>query len=374
VLLAGAAGSGLLQDSNALLSSNNVTGTAGVWPPELTRRLRVLLHTLPLDALRHYDGLGLALRVLDIVIDRMGLEGEATREAISRQLAPVLCAMDQAAEVEPSLKRHDLMVDKLLAGLRNDADGRRTFREEYTALGPDGCANRHYVEFRLLCDSHRPDGSIVLRATNEAANLYLRLLDLDIEDAQAATEAVVQSELERGRFDEAVLSAHQARIQSVPYREKVAPILRDSRRDVDRVDWREEVPRLLEAALEHIGRRMAVETSILDAAADRMAALDTDDGASGCAVAQVCELTHDCYRRHTELHGEPIGARNVFLVAQAAQSFSRGTWAKGARDRDCGSRMRAEDRTTRGKTGEGSLPWNAVGGSEVWASGWMANG
>lgn len=51
------------------------------WPADLTRRLRVLLHTSPLDGLRrsdairdaefrHYDSLALALRVLDVVIDR----------------------------------------------------------------------------------------------------------------------------------------------------------------------------------------------------------------------------------------------------------------------------------------------------------------
>lgn len=56
-----------------------------IWRADLTRRLRVLLHTLPLagmrrgdsmrdEELRHYDGLALALRVLDAVIDRLGLE------------------------------------------------------------------------------------------------------------------------------------------------------------------------------------------------------------------------------------------------------------------------------------------------------------
>src|SRR5262245_36406574 len=76
-----------------------------VWTRELTRRLRVLLHTLPLDAirrsdavrdgdLRHYDGLALALRILDLVIDRIGLETEADREVVSRVLQPSLAAMD----------------------------------------------------------------------------------------------------------------------------------------------------------------------------------------------------------------------------------------------------------------------------------------
>lgn len=52
------------------------------WPADLTRRLRVLLHTLPLNGLRrsdairdaefrHYDSLALALRVLDAVVDRL---------------------------------------------------------------------------------------------------------------------------------------------------------------------------------------------------------------------------------------------------------------------------------------------------------------
>src|SRR5687768_9322643 len=81
-----------------------------VWTRELTRRLRVLLHTVPLDGirrsdtirdadLRHYDGLALALRILDVVIDRIGLESEADREVVSRVLGPALSAMDAAAGV-----------------------------------------------------------------------------------------------------------------------------------------------------------------------------------------------------------------------------------------------------------------------------------
>jgi hypothetical protein len=294
--------------------------------------LRVFLHTLPLDALRrsdslrdpqlrHYDGLALALRALDTVIDRMGLENEATGETIARQLDPILSAMDEAAGVAPSRRLHDLMIERLLSGLRNDGDARRPFREEYAAVDADGTVSRRFVEFRLLYDSHHPDGRVVLRVTNEAANLYLRLLDMDIEDAQA-TEAVVQSQLERGRFDEAVLSARQARVQSIRFQQKVSAILSDTRRDVDRVDWQEEAPRLLDDALEHIKRRMAVERGILDRAETGLSELVETGTTGGRALAEVAELTRDCYRRHAELHGQLIGARNVFLEAQAAQSFS----------------------------------------------------
>jgi len=98
------------------------------WPADLTRRLRVLLHTLPLDGMRrsdairdtefrHYDSLALALRVLDVVIDRLGLEAEADREVVTRVLRPVLSAMDAAAGVDPSPERHERMLDKLLGVL-----------------------------------------------------------------------------------------------------------------------------------------------------------------------------------------------------------------------------------------------------------------
>lgn len=151
----------------------------GAWPSDLTRRLRVLLHTLPLDGMRrsdanrdvefrHYDSLTLALRVLDVVIDRLGLEAEADREVMTRILRPVLSAMDAAAGVDPSPERHDRMLDKLLGGLRNDNDARRPFRGEYTALGGEGEARRHALEFRLLFDAFHPSGRTVLRPSTEA--------------------------------------------------------------------------------------------------------------------------------------------------------------------------------------------------------------
>jgi hypothetical protein len=303
------------------------------WPVDLTRRLRVLLHTLPLDGmrrgdairdaeLRHYDGLALALRVLDLVIDRLGLEAEADREVVTRVLRPVLSAMDAAASVPTSPERHERMLDKLLGGLRNDGDARRPFREEYISVDGEGQAQRHALEFRLLFDAFHPSGRTVLRPSAEACNLYLRLLDLDVEDAQAAAEAVVESQLARGRFDEAVHSARQARIQSVRFRDKVLQILRDTRRDVDRVDWKVEAPRTLDESLAHLERRVAVERGILGAADERLEIMPDEEAGSRRAVAQVADLTRDCLLRHAELHEQLIGARNVFLDAQARQAFS----------------------------------------------------
>lgn len=315
-----------------LASGNDKQFDQTAWPVELTRRLRVLLHTSPLSALRrgdtlrdaelrHYDSLALALRALDVVIDRLGLEDEADRELVARELVPMLITMDESTGVSPPAGRHREILDKVLAGLRNDSDARRPFREEYTAPDDQGHAARRFVEFRLLWDAFHSSGRTVLRPSTEACNLYLRLLDLDIEDAQAATEAVVESQLARGRFDEAVQSARQARIQSVRFREKVLQILRETRRDVGRVDWRQEVPRMLDGARDHLARRLRVEQGILDVADERLdMMLDADEATR--AVVQVAELIRDCRFRHVELHEELMQARNVFLDMQARQSFA----------------------------------------------------
>src|SRR4051794_12919773 len=84
----------------------------GGWARSLTDRHRVLLHAQPLLDLRqrdgkrdpetrHYDTLALALRVMDLVVERMGMDREVDRELVGEVLGPLLFAMDARASVEP---------------------------------------------------------------------------------------------------------------------------------------------------------------------------------------------------------------------------------------------------------------------------------
>ena len=56
-----------------------------------------------------------------------------------------------------------------------------------------------------------------MQLSSEAINLFLNALDLDIESAQEANEAVVRFQLERGKFDQARSFAENARGQSLRY-------------------------------------------------------------------------------------------------------------------------------------------------------------
>ncbi len=321
------------------------------WDPDLTRRLRVLLHAAPLLDLhrndgiqesdrRHYDGLALALKVLDLIVTRTGLDQEVDSRVAASELSPLLGALDVMAGLEPASERHAAVVERVLGALRNDADSRRPFSAEYADFDPDTqrarlpggesaaatsaagmpAASRRRLEFSLVQDIFHPSGNVVMRLTNEAINLYLNALDQDIEDAQVAAEAVVQSQLARGKLAEAVQSARQARLQSLRLYDKIDRGLRETRRDVAAVDWSEELPQLITSSLEHLKGRQAVESAILEEASKRRASLDPADDRAR-AVVQIADLIEDCQVRNIELQQLLLGAHNVFLDEQERQAF-----------------------------------------------------
>ncbi len=302
------------------------------WNPALTGKLRVLLHASPLldiyrsddlrdPKLRHYAALPLAVKALDLIIDRMGIDRELDREAIQHALTPMLSEMDRAANLQPDPKRHDVMVDRLLADLRNDAQHRRPYRLTYKDFDENGKLGERILEFNLVEEHFDVENRVVLRLSNAAINLYLRALDLEIEDAQAAAEAVLESQLSRGRIADALESAKTANLQSVRFKRKIEEIRLATQRDLRRVDWRDSVPKLLEQALNHIVLRLGIEKSILDAAEKQRGELE---GEKAVQIAQIWKLVEDCRIRHIELQRELMTIRNVFLDEQQRQAFSLG--------------------------------------------------
>lgn len=245
------------------------------WRPDLTRRLRVLLHAEPLLTLRandgrvaeeikHYDSLTLVFRLFDLLIEHTGIDVGLSAPDVRAALTPLLSAMDGAAGVLPDARRHDAVVDRVLGGLLNDAARREKFAGHYCVVGPNGQAAKVVFHYRLLEEVHREgDGEIVLRLTNEAINLYIGALDREIEDEQAAAEQVIHEQLQRGSFARAVQTARDALFQSRRYSEKIDRVLDLTRRDVRQADWRTEVPALLSAAGDHLTRRISAERAIL---------------------------------------------------------------------------------------------------------------
>jgi hypothetical protein len=247
-----------------------------------------------------YDLFTIALAVIDQVALAMGISagrtweealdyaaGEAARQAPGADHAE----WNSVAErVVVSLVTTDVEVAKYVA---------------HTPQGPTWLNQR----FRLLyLHPVGSDGVEHLRASEQAINIFVEALDLDIEAAQIANEAQLNALIARGAVESAVQIAQHARYRSIQYQERIRRIIADTLIDPDVHDWVGEVPALLDAALRHVKERLDAESALLDAVADRRT--EIDDPTKLAATNQLIEILRECRRRHDELHHHLIGARS----------------------------------------------------------------
>src|SRR5207247_513288 len=98
-----------------------------------------------------------------------------------------------------------IVIDALL----NERERRRAFSESVLEL-VDGQTVERTLRFHYLRQEETADGSRVFLATIEGINIYTGSLAHDIEDSQAAEEAVLRYQIGRGRIADAVVSARRA--------------------------------------------------------------------------------------------------------------------------------------------------------------------
>jgi hypothetical protein len=287
------------------------------------RRVRALLRTAPLHDLEvgkaqregdwtPYDLRGLALAAIDTVIDHMGLEFGATGTQVRQRLTQL--ARMSSPDGPPG--EAERVAAAVVEGLLNDRHRREAFALSYS----DWSGRRHRraeVTFKLLEEVEAPDGSVVLRATDEAVNLFAAALDRDIADAHAAAEAVLASQLRRGRLDQAVHTARAARLRSIQFTANVTRVLDATRHDIRQVDWDTSVPDLLSDALAHLGERLETERHLVATVRDLIA-----DHDGGPAAVTLLDLIEDCQLRHLDLHAMLLRARATFLEEQERQRFT----------------------------------------------------
>lgn len=313
-------------NNQAHLSPRPVT-----WNATLSSRQRVLLHAQPILMMRQrwglrddqdarYDPLCLSMKLFDVVIDQSGFGNEVVRQTVADALVPLLAALDQSAEQPADARRHQRVVDRLLDGLLNESDHGQAFQLDYCEFDDAGRPSRKTFAFKLLKEVHGYSGEIALQLSSEAINLFLNALDLDIESEQIANEAVVQYQLERGKYDKARASADNARGQSLRYEEKIQRIIEQTKRDIRQVKWRDEVHGILVDALEHVRQRLKIEDGIIRSATDKLDAMDESDEKRPL-VGGIVQLMKDCRYRHLNLNKLLMSARGEFLEQQSRQCF-----------------------------------------------------
>jgi hypothetical protein len=244
----------------------------------------------------------------------MGLGYGALRNDIADALAPLIRSTEPDATPTDIVEISNIVIDHLL----NDTNRRLQFEEPYVAFdGTSGTWRR--VQFHLLKEEEADDDTTVLKATNEAINLYAGMLDVDVEDAQTAAEAVLQAQIARGAIGSAVATARQARLRSIEYVESIRNMIRQVHRDVSRVDAREML-RTVAAARLHLAERLRVERGLWDAVNERLATAEVADAPS---LVELNDTLDDCYQRHLKLHTELLSINDTWLIEQERQRFRR---------------------------------------------------
>ncbi len=291
----------------------------------LSYRLRSLVRTGPLhrieankgsrarDLTRH-DLRALALCAIDATIEHMGLGYGAYRSDIATALSPIIRAVEPDAIATDVDKITDIVVEHLL----NESSRRLQFDEPYVDFDGSSATSRS-VRFHLLREEEADDGSIVLKATTEAINLYAGMLDVDVEDAQTAAEAVLKAQIERGAIGAAVATARQARLRSIEYGEKLRSTLRQVRRDVSRVDA-SVMLHTVAGARRHLEERLRVERGLIDAVEERVAQAEVEEAP---ALVELRDTLTACRYRHLQLHTDVLGMNETWLSEQERQRFRR---------------------------------------------------
>jgi hypothetical protein len=276
-------------------------------------RMEATKGMLESEGLERHDFRALALKLFDVVIERMGFGGGATIEEIEQELGSLITAAEPGADgtrVE-AITRH--VADALL----NERERRRAFWETVPALTERGLIEQT-LRFHYLQQKETVDGVHVFRATTEGINIYTGSLAHEIEDAQAAEEAVLRYQIGRGRIADAVVSARKALAISLQYEEKIRAAIDTVRRDVSQVDWVTEVLRQLDEALAILRERTRAETEIAEAVRAKSDFANADDRAELAELeARICE----CQQRHLLLHRTVMSANRSYLEEQARQAF-----------------------------------------------------
>ncbi|MGY0500676.1 hypothetical protein ACWZHB_19495 [Nocardia sp. FBN12] len=252
-----------------------------------------------------YDLFRIALAVIDQVALAMGLSSGRTWDET------VAYAAEQAARQSPDADpaQWAKVAERVVVSLVT-VDVEVVQHLVHTAEGPAWRQQR----FRLLyLHPDSTDGLEHLRASEQAINIFVEALDLDIEAAQIANEAQMAALIARGAVASAVQIARVARYRSIEYQERIRRVVADTLIDPDTHDWLGDVPAYLDAALDHVRGRLDAETALLETVADRRT--DISDRARLEALNRLLEILRECRFRHSELHRHLIGARAALRQA-----------------------------------------------------------
>lgn len=286
------------------------------------RRVKALAATRPLHDLNRnkamwstdgidwegYDLLSLALATIDTVALNQTLSSGSTFDEVI-----TFCAAQAARQNPVGAEAETARVaERIVEALAADQSHTLT----YSTFNSEGRHLAREWSFRLFDQRWRSDGeTLELRATQEAINVLIDGLDIDVESAQLAAETQMRTLITRGALEGAVAVARRARNLTSLYLEQVATVVRDTLVDLDIHDWEQEIPALFSSALAHVADRVKAEMELM-AAIEEQRERAADSALRRTANALIILLS-GCRSRHLELQAFLLRSREDLRRAVA---------------------------------------------------------
>jgi hypothetical protein len=262
-----------------------------------------------------YQMAELALHAIDLVTIAMDFDTGAHPDRVQADLATYVATQSpQRPDSE-----HERVAAWVIENLLNVGSLDRGFRTVYGHSGPGGYDRRSF-DFKLLEETRGSDGDLYLRASNEAVNVLVGALEVDLGAAHEAADVRLGILIKRGLLSEAQSAAQNARYRTIQYGESLRQRLEATSRDVRNVDWITVMPAFLDEALTHIEARYRAENAILVNITEVRDTADTPTRKAQAAA--LVEVVRDCLRRHDQLQGALQSAGRKFRSEQDRQAFT----------------------------------------------------
>ncbi|MDA9433697.1 hypothetical protein [Bradyrhizobium sp. CCBAU 51627] len=274
--------------------------------PRLTSHLRALSLIAPLQraednkgmlhvaakAAERVDMRYLALAAIELLIDRMGAGGTASRAELIEYLADLARLQSRGLSGTDALA----LAEHVFDGLTNARDRRARFKVRL--FDPDK-ADGVIFEFALLRAEPLPDGTVGYRLTQEAIEIHLSLLAHDPLTATQVSEIIVGEFLKRGLYDHAVSAAERTRTNSIRLAEALRLLMAEARRAILKVMWHQELGPKMEEARSLLDASIMREGAMLAQLSDTAA--DVTDETDRRHLSRIRNLLLDVQTRHRKL-------------------------------------------------------------------------
>ena len=266
-----------------------------------------LLHTQA-QAAEHVDLRYLALAAIELLIERMGAGGTASRADLLDYLGSLAATQWDAISPEDAAT----LAEHVFDGLTNARARRARFKVRlFDPETPGGTS----FEFALLRAEALPDGTVGYRLTQEAIEVHLSLLDHDPLTATQVSEIIVEEFLKRGLYDHAVSAAERTRTNSVRLAEALRLLMAEARRAILKVMWQHELGPKMQEARDLLDASIAREGAMLAHLNDTAA--DVTDDTDRRHLARIRTLLLDVNERHRNLMVVVQTTADQYLLLQA---------------------------------------------------------